>query len=141
MFADNSALGVAEQALQDSFGFRDRLGTAGKFREEGTGIGDLPADIYRGQQVEAILSEAFGELIFKVLDALIEPVDHFDAPRQSEFESGFGDGPGWIAEAGDNDDFGLTHLEGEQQQSKDHDQENPDNESEWTSFHGQLSIF
>jgi hypothetical protein len=136
MFADDGGFGIAEHAIHHLFGFGDGFGGAGEFREERFGIGDFPADEDRSQNIEAILREAFRELVFEILNALVEAMDAFDGPRPLEVRTRLGDIASRLAEGSDDDDFGFADLEYEQEQADNEDQEDADRENEWVAFHG-----
>jgi hypothetical protein len=128
MLAHDARLMMAENALEFAFGRGDWFGRAGKTWEEYLGIGDLPADVNRGEQVVTVAREALGQFVFEILDSLIEAMDVFDPPRPARLEPRGGDLPVYLAKARHDHHFLLAHLEAKQQQGKNNQQKGANND-------------
>src|SRR5436309_3474591 len=138
MVANHGALGLADEPFQDFLGFENRVRAAGKLRKEIGWLSDFPADIDRSDQVEAVFGQTFGWIVLEVLHALVEAMDHLNAPRPPEISSWLSALPGGLAESGNDDHFGLAHLKNKEQEADNEQQQNANSESECIAFHDRL---
>ena len=127
MFADHRGLCIANRSFDDLLRLQDRFGISGKPREKRGRVGDLPADEHRRQQVEAVLCQALGELVFReVLNPLVEFVLLLNGPGPLKVGARVGYGPRRLAERGNHGDLGLSELEHAHQQADDNQQQDAD---------------